>query len=224
MAQVDGEFWINRWEKNEIGFHRDKPNFFLTKYFNQLKLPENPRCLVPLCGKSLDLLWLSDAGCQVVGCELSNLACQQFYSENYLEYTLFETDRFVQYMGNDIAIYCGDFFAVTEKELGKIDFCYDRAALVALPQQLRVDYVRKLVELLPAGSNYLLEIKTYQCNSEIGPPFSVTKGEVEELFSDYFSIEFLEEQGEIIRPDLNIGAHGATELINTACLLTRKFT
>lgn len=222
MNHVDGKFWINRWENNQIGFHRDKPNYFLTKYFNQLQLVENPKVLVPLCGKSLDMLWLTEVGCQVVGCELSNLACQQFYSENYLEYTLTETDKFVQYTGDDISIYCGDFFAVSSAALGQIDFCYDRGALVALPRQLRINYAKKIAELLPSGSSYLLEIKTYQCNSEIGPPFSVSKNEVEELFADSFSITFLEEQNEMIQPDSNIRAHGAIELTNTACLLIRN--
>ncbi len=222
MNQVDGKFWINRWESNEIGFHRDKPNYFLTKYFEQLNLNQAPKVLVPLCGKSLDMLWLADIGCSVIGCELSNLACQQFYNENFLEYTLTETDKFIHYGGTDISIYCGDFFLVTEMDLGSIDFCYDRAAMVALPKQLRTNYAKKLTELLPTGAKYLLEIKTYQCHSEIGPPFSVTKDEVNELFSESFSIEFLEEQSEMILSNSNIKLHGANELINTACLLIRK--
>jgi Thiopurine S-methyltransferase (TPMT). len=34
--------------------------------------------LVPLCGKSLDMDWLLDAGYKVFGIELSNIAIQAF--------------------------------------------------------------------------------------------------------------------------------------------------
>jgi len=222
MTKIDEQFWLDKWQKNDIGFHRSEPNYFLTKYFNQLALPENFSVLVPLCGKSLDMLWLADHGGKVAGCELSNLACQQFYRENYLEYELIEDDRFSRYLGNDISILCGDFFRTGQGDFGNIDFCYDRAALVALPAAARIRYAGHLAKLLSFGARYLLETKTYHCNSEIGPPFSISSDDVFNLFSDSFSIRLLESQPETIRPDSNIRQHGATELVNSAYLLIRK--
>lgn len=222
MTNVDGNFWLDRWQKNEIGFHRAEPNYFLTKYFKSLNLPVNLNVLVPLCGKSLDMLWLAEEGCRVNGCELSNLACQQFYRENHIDFQLTEDTRFTLYQSEDISIFCGDFFEISIDDIGEVGFCYDRAALVALPRFLRKRYAQKISELLAAGANYLLEIKTYYCMGEIGPPFSIEAQEVVELFGNCFEIEFLETQPEIIRPDSNIRQHGATELINTAIRLTRK--
>ena len=38
--------------------------------------------LVPLCGKSRDLVHLYEQGFQVIGCECSDIACEQFFLEN----------------------------------------------------------------------------------------------------------------------------------------------
>jgi thiopurine S-methyltransferase len=219
---MDQQFWLEKWQKNDIGFHRNEPNYFLAKYFNELGLPINSNVLVPLCGKSLDMLWLADNDCKVIGCELSSLASLQFYRENYLDYELIEDDRFSKYSGDDISILCGDFFLVKQGDLGVVDFCYDRAALVALPAAILVRYAHHLAGLLPSGAKYLLEIKTYHCNSEIGPPFSISSEEVFSLFGDNFLIEFLESQPEAIRPDSTISQHGASELTNSAYLLIKK--
>ena len=42
--------------------------------------------LLPLCGKSLDLVYLYEQGYQVIGCECSELACEQFFSENKIPF------------------------------------------------------------------------------------------------------------------------------------------
>ena len=41
---------------------------------------------VPLCGKSLDMVWLLEQGFSVTGCEISELAVQQFFTENSIPY------------------------------------------------------------------------------------------------------------------------------------------
>ncbi len=46
-----------------------------------------PRVFVPLCGKSIDMLWLVQQGFAVTGCEISELAVEQFFTENSIPYT-----------------------------------------------------------------------------------------------------------------------------------------
>ena len=42
---------------------------------------------VPLCGKTLDLIWLNEKGHTVMGCELSEVAAKQFFEENKIPYS-----------------------------------------------------------------------------------------------------------------------------------------
>ncbi len=82
---MDAEFWKQRWENNQTGFHLDEVNPFLPRFWSQLHLPEKGKVFVPLCGKSLDLLWLREQGHDVCGVELSPLAVQQFFAEQGLQ-------------------------------------------------------------------------------------------------------------------------------------------
>lgn len=72
------EFW-HKWESNQIGFHLPEVNPYLQRHWSQLTLPTQARVLVPLCGKSLDLLWLAGRGHPVLGVELSQKAIEDFF-------------------------------------------------------------------------------------------------------------------------------------------------
>ena len=71
---MNSSFWHQRWEKNEIGFHEDKPNPLLVKHFHELSVARGCRIFVPLCGKTLDISWLLSRDYRVAGAELSQLA------------------------------------------------------------------------------------------------------------------------------------------------------
>ena len=86
--------WENKWKKYsedkiQPGFHKDQVNEFLLKYINKLinvsdkeKLKQSS-ILVPLCGKTLDLLYLSQFT-TVLGIECAQLAIDEFMNENKL--------------------------------------------------------------------------------------------------------------------------------------------
>ena len=59
---MDANFWLQKWENNQIGFHENKPNPLLVKYFHILSLEKGSRIFLPLCGKSLDMAWLLSRG------------------------------------------------------------------------------------------------------------------------------------------------------------------
>ena len=67
---MDADFWHSKWTKNEIGFHLAETNAHLKNWFPSLKLAPGSRIFVPLCGKSVDMWWLSEQGMEVVGVEL----------------------------------------------------------------------------------------------------------------------------------------------------------
>jgi thiopurine S-methyltransferase len=79
------EFWHKKWASNQIGFHLPQVNPYLQRFWPDLNLSSHARVLVPLCGKSLDLLWLAGRGHRVLGIELSEKAVEGFFSEQQLQ-------------------------------------------------------------------------------------------------------------------------------------------
>jgi len=164
--------WLQRWQDGNIGWHEAQGNASLQKYWNQ----SGKRVLVPLCGKSLDLVWLEGQGNEVVGIELSELAVKAFFDEHEIAYTLIEgpLNAYVA-KGPAITLYCGDFFEFSAE---RFDAHYDRGALIALPPEMRRDYVGHLQTLLAENISQLVVTVEYDEAIATGPPFSVPAGEV----------------------------------------------
>tara|TARA_Y100000588_G_scaffold293432_1_gene313074 strand:- start:67 stop:723 length:657 start_codon:yes stop_codon:yes gene_type:complete len=183
---MDREFWVERWESNQIGFNQAQPNKLLQRYFPNLKLHKGANVLVPLCGKSIDMLWLAESGYRVTGIELSTKACESFFLENGLSYEQQESDDFVIWRSKRITIICGDFFNLQSSHLKSIDAVYDRASLIALPKNVRKKYSNHLGHLLKPKTQVLLITSSYEQNQMEGPPFSVDCDEVKKLFENQF--------------------------------------
>lgn len=186
------EFWHDRWEKNQIGFHQQDINFHLQQFWPRLGVPSGSRVFVPLCGKSSDMLWLCAQGYDVVGVELSPLAVQALFSENGLEYSLRSDDRFDIYEAGEIRIYCGDFFDLRADDLVGVQSVFDRASLVALPSEMRSHYVEHLQKILSPGVFTLLVTFDYPQQEMSGPPFSVQEPEVRGLYQSWCTVELLD--------------------------------
>jgi thiopurine S-methyltransferase len=173
------KYWHERWEEGRIGFHRLEANPQLVEHHKALD--GVIRVLVPLCGKSVDLEWLVVQGFEVVGIELSELAAQAFFSERGFVPERRERGSFVELSHGNVAILVGDFFAARGEELGYFDGVYDRAAMIALPPDLRARYVAHLQTLLTPKARLLLI--TLHFDAEGGPPFSVPPEEVTAAYS-----------------------------------------
>jgi thiopurine S-methyltransferase len=97
------------------------------------------------------------------------------------------------YRGGSITIIAGDFFAVQHAHVGTIDGIFDRAALVALPPDMRRRYVEHLRVLAPHATRELLVSIEYPADASPGPPFSVEQTEVRSLFPSVFpGVEIVE--------------------------------
>ncbi|NNG13294.1 MAG: thiopurine S-methyltransferase, partial [Halobacteria archaeon] len=79
---MNPDFWHERWQANQIGFHQDEINPYLVRYWPELEIGMAGRVLVPLCGKTRDMIWLRDQGFSVVGIEVSPIAVEAFFAEN----------------------------------------------------------------------------------------------------------------------------------------------
>ena len=78
---MEHQLWLERWAKKEIGFHEGTVNKYLHDHWEQLAGKGTGAVLVPLCGKAHDMWWLHDRGHPVLGIELSEVACKDFFEE-----------------------------------------------------------------------------------------------------------------------------------------------
>ena len=195
------DFWHQRWQENRIGFHRGEVMPLLEKHWQALQLPSSSRVLVPLAGKSLDMAWLAAQGHRVLGVELSSLAVAQFFEEHGLQPERRESPYGNHQVANHIELLCGDVFGVDAALLGDCAGVYDRAALVALPAEMRQRYVQTVYGALPSGCRGLLITLEYPQAEKAGPPFSVDEAEVRGLFSPHWQVELLERRDILQQPD-----------------------
>jgi thiopurine S-methyltransferase len=180
---MEADFWLQRWQEGQIGFHRHDVMPLLQKHWPSLQLPEGSRVLVPLCGKSLDMHWLAAQGHRVLGVELSPLAVMQFFEEAKLE-PVRTTSRYGEHFSaGTVEIVLGDAFCLDPALLADVAGVYDRAALIALPPDMRLRYRDTVYAALPAGCQGLLITVEYPQSEKAGPPFSVVQSEVEGLFA-----------------------------------------
>ncbi|MBA3024204.1 MAG: thiopurine S-methyltransferase [Gammaproteobacteria bacterium] len=144
----DNHLWLAFWRDQRTDFHQSVANPLLTKFWPELGLAQGSRVFVPLCGKSLDMLWLAQQGHEVIGVELSPVAVEDFFRESGLHPTQQQVGELTLWRDGKISILCGDYFALTQSELGMIDTVYDRSALTALPEEIRGLYVAQLSRLV----------------------------------------------------------------------------
>lgn len=177
----DGAGWRARWAEGRIGFHEGAANRFLVEHLGVFA--GRRRVLVPLCGKAEDLAYLAGAGLEVVGVELVEEAVRAFFAEHAMDPTVSRDGELVRYQAGSVTIFAGDVFATTAAITGPIDALYDRAALVALPAELRARYAAHLRGLVTPGARELLVTFEYPQDRMQGPPFSVVESEVRSLYA-----------------------------------------
>lgn len=178
---MNAEFWHSRWAENRIGFHLNDTNPALTEHWHAVKATRDDRVLVPMCGKSVDLIWLAQRHNNVIGIELSDIAVKAFFAEQLYTPMVSGVGAETVYEFDEITIHCGDFFSA---RVEPVDVVYDRAALIAMPQNMRQMYAERLLALLKESGRILLVTLDYPQEQLDGPPFSVSKEEVENLFKD----------------------------------------
>lgn len=178
---MDHAFWRSRWQEGRTRFHEGRPNSYLSKHADWLA--ECRRILVPLCGKTEDLAFLAGRGHEVIGVELVEDAVRQFFAEHQTTPAVMQRDKFAVYSAGAITVFAGDFFATSAALVGDVDGIYDRAALIALPPELRARYVPHVRALAPRAQRELLITLEYPAGSYEGPPFSVEEPEVRSAFA-----------------------------------------
>ncbi len=207
------EFWHQRWADNQIGFHQSTPTPLLLKHWPALDVAAGSTVFVPLCGKSLDMVWLASQGHRVLGVELSQLAVEQFFAEHGLTPDTHESRYGTHYRAGGIEIIHGDAFGLDSEVISDCAAVFDRAAMIALPPLLRARYADELYARLPAECRGLLVTLEYPQLERDGPPFAITEAEVRERYASMWDIDVLERRP--ILPD-HAGYVGGVSKLDTA--------
>ena len=222
---MEAEYWLKRWREGRTGWHRSEVMPLLVQHWSALNVPRGSRVLVPLCGKSLDMLWLAQQGMRVLGVDVSPVAIESFLAENQLHArTRGEADGTHYEITNasgEIEIINGDAFALDPDEVAQCNVFYDRAALIAMPAPMRRRLVDELYVQLPAGSAGLLITLTYPGNEMQGPPFSVDDAEVHDLFDKRWQVDRLEYR-DILASQPSFSNQGVSALHTGVYALTRR--
>jgi len=184
---LDTDFWHQKWKENDIAFHQEQPNPVLVKHFQEFCPAAGSRVFVPLCGKTVDIHWLLSSGYRVVGAELSSLAIDQLFAELKIEPNVSSLGQTLHYKAEGIDIFVGNIFELSGDILGPIDAVYDRAALVALPEETRVRYSAHLTKITSCAPQFLICYE-YDQNAMAGPPFSISDDEVERLYGAVYRL------------------------------------
>ena len=188
---METNFWHKKWEANEIAFHASEANTFLVQYFDALSLAKGSRVFLPLCGKTLDIHWLLSYGYKVAGAELSKIAIEQLFTALGVEPTISTRGNIDHYSAQNIDIFVGDIFELSNQALGQVEAIYDRAALVALPAEMRTRYTAHLMEITSKAPQLLICYE-YNQNLQEGPPFSIPSKEVRQHYNTHYDLTLIE--------------------------------
>jgi thiopurine S-methyltransferase len=187
---MDDNFWLQKWETNNIAFHQSEANPLLVNYFKELALAKGSRVFLPLCGKTLDISWLLSNGYRVVGAELSEMAIEQLFMALGVAPKILEVGEIKHYSATNIDIFVGNIFYLSEKMINPVDATYDRAALVALPKEIRHQYTTHLMEITAKAPQLLICYEYDQTLME-GPPFSISNEEINQHYSDSYNLTLI---------------------------------
>ena len=187
---MDASFWHQKWEKNDIAFHQNEANPLLVKYFKELYLVEGSRIFIPLCGKTRDIAWLLTHGYRIAGVELSEVAIVQLFAELGVEPKISSVGKLKLYSASNIDIFVGDIFDLSSNLLGLVDAIYDRAALVALPVEMRNQYTAHLMQITDKAPQLVICYEYDQSLIE-GPPFSISSEKINQCYTDSYELTLL---------------------------------
>jgi len=221
------EYWLQRWREGRTGWHHESVMPLLEKHWGALDVAPGTRVLVPLCGKSLDMLWLAQQGFSVLGVEISPVAIEAFLAENHLHAHKAEAADGTHYRiadapaNGDIEIVNGDVFGVASGPLEECGAFYDRAALIAFPAPMRERLAREVYAKLPAGARGLLITLEYPAGEMEGPPFGVDEAEVRRLCDAQWHVRQLERR-DILASQPSFLESGVTALHTAVYTLARR--
>ncbi|KUO58341.1 MAG: thiopurine S-methyltransferase [Alphaproteobacteria bacterium BRH_c36] len=217
---MEPSFWHERWQKGDIGFHRDAAHAALDSHWRAVGVAPPAVVFVPLCGKSLDMAWLAGKGYRVLGVELSQLAVDAFFESQNLTPSTRQQGTFAVSTAGPFELWCGDLFALPADALREVGAVYDRASLVALPPATQHAYADWLSTMTGKAPILLVGLAYDEAEMD-GPPFSVPQSRVRELLSANYDLDVLSD-ADVIEANVGMKKRGLTALQETVYRARRK--
>lgn len=218
---MDAEFWHEAWTREHPAFDQKRPHRWLAEHWPARDLRTDATVFVPLCGRSIDMVWLAERGHQIIGAELSAKAIEDFFAAVDIEASRTSVDGFEVYRGGPYELWCGDLFAVPASVFATVDAVYDRASMVALPPPMRARYADFFTSVLTPSARWFLVTFSYDQSEMNGPPFSVPLDEVTERLAKHFAIETVMDES-IIDAASAFRERGLTAMRESLSLLTPR--
>jgi thiopurine S-methyltransferase len=181
---MDSDFWSDAWQTGRIGFHSDAVHPALQAHIGALVSGPDACVLVPLCGKTRDLRWLSSQGHEVVGVEWVEQALRELFEQGEERPERHRVGPFEAWKEPGLCVLQGDMFSLKGDHLSRPPTAvWDRACLVAVAPQRRRELVDVVRRVLAPGGRILLNVFDYDQGEMNGPPFAVPEAEVRQLFA-----------------------------------------
>lgn len=183
MGKFDQDYWNDKWEKSQIGWDIGNASTAISEYFLQV---ENKalKILIPGCGNAHEAeLLLGEGFKNITLLDISPKACELISKK---------------FSSAEVEVVCEDFFV----HEGQYDLIVEQTFFCALEPRLRVEYVKKMHELLTENG----KIVGLLFNRDFGkptPPFGGREAEYRALFEDFFEIKTLERCYNSIKPREN---------------------
>ncbi len=216
---MDNQDWLQRWRDGRTGFHTGQVHPALHAHWDRVDAAPGSTVFVPLCGRAEDMTWLAGAGLQVTGVELSPLAVQGFFDARGLTPVVTQADGLRCHVAGPWRLWCGDYFALSAGLLAPAGHVYDRAALIALPANVRGRYLAHLRRLLPGGFSGLLITLEYDQRQMDGPPFAVLPDELEAHLHDNAMRARLLARRDVLAEEPRFRERGVSALAEASWLL-----
>lgn len=193
------EFWHEVWREGRLGFDQPSTNYYLLNIMNKWLCDGPHEVLVPLCGRSVDMLAIQAAGHTVVGVECVEQAIEDFSTLHQITFQRSQPKAHIEcFSAERYRLYCADFFKLNRTDLNLSDAplkIWDRAALVALPASMRQNYYDQLRSLSSNSMDWMCLLFTYDSETDLGPPFSVNVQElIDAMMPSNFNVEIIEER------------------------------
>lgn len=221
MVVVQREFWEERWAQNRTAWHQSSVHPALIDRWADAAVQSGSKVFVPLCGASIDMVWLADRGHRVVGSELSEIGVRRFFEAVGLLPTTSSVGDATVFEAGPYELWCGDLFDLPPEAVADVAGVYDRASLVALPAALRWRYGDLMASLVPAQATMFLLTFVYDDTEMDGPPFSVDAAQVDELYSGSFDVELVADE-HVLERNGDLASRGLSSLREQLHLLRRR--
>lgn len=222
---MEPSFWLSRWSEGKIGFHEDRvhPDLFDFGADWLSRAPGGPRkrVLVPLCGKTRDLVYLANLGHAVVGIELSEKAARAVFTEAGLRFDSSTRGAFEVFRAKslDLEVRVGDFFDLLAQP--NFHAVWDRAAMVALDPERRARYAERLIDVVRPGGMMLVNTMEYDQAQMPGPPHAISFQDLKGYYGRDFELELLQEADQIDESP-KFRERGLSSFVVRTTLLTRN--